>query len=114
MVVSDFSILEGQLQDHLGVSGRRVRFVAQATGFTLQIEHSGLKHTLFTQRRSPRVFKNLTLAAAFLKERGVKRFTVVLEERSAAKEGTKTKAGAKTKLKSKSGESLRTFSFDEE
>lgn len=114
MSVAEFSILEGQLNDHLAASDRRVRFLAQANGFTLQVEHSGLKHTLFTQRRSPRIFKNLTLAAAFLKERGVKRFTVLLEERSAAKEGAKAKAGAKTKLKSKSGERRRTYSFDEE
>ncbi|MBF8802158.1 hypothetical protein [Pseudomonas asiatica] len=95
MTGSDLSILEGQLQDHLGVAERRVRFVAQATGFTLQIGHSGLQHTLFTQRGRPRVFKNLTLAAAFLKDRGVKRFTVVLVQPSAAKKGAKATAVAK-------------------
>ncbi|MDV5385057.1 hypothetical protein [Pseudomonas juntendi] len=109
MAGGDFSILEGQLQDHLGVSGCQVRFVAQATGFTLQIEHSDLQHTLFTQRGSPRVFKNLTLAAGFLKDRGVKRFTVVLVQPRAAK----LKKGAKPKRKLKPVE-RRAFPPDEE
>lgn len=107
MTGRDLSILEGQLHDHLGVSECRVRFVTQATGFTLQIRHSGLQHTLFTQRGSPRVFKNLTLAAAFLKERGVKRFTVMLVQTSASKKGAKATEVGKKKLKRKPAEPRR-------
>ena len=57
-----------------------VRVLAQADGYTLEIEHSDLAHTLHTQRGNPRVFKNLTTVAAFLKDRGVKSFSVILEQ----------------------------------
>lgn len=76
----DFPINERQLQFHLEVAECEVRVLAQADGYTLQVEHSDLAHTLFTQRGNPRVFKNLTTVAAFLKERGVKSFSVMLEQ----------------------------------
>lgn len=103
MARSEAPITEGQLQFHLRIHKRKVRFVAQADGFTLQVEHSDIPHVLFTQRGSPRVFKNLTLAAAFLKDKGVKKFTVILQQRIvdgvAAKGGAESKArgGVKTK-----------------
>lgn len=113
MAFSDIQILEGQLKEHLGVPGRRVRFVAQTTGFTLQIAHSDLRLTLFTQRGSPRVFKNLTLAAAFLKDREVKCFRVVLEQQSSAKKGPKAETVGKKKPKRKPF-GQRAFPPDEE
>lgn len=75
-----FPITERQLQFHLEVADCEVRVLAQPDGYTLQIEHSYLAHTLHTQRGNPRVFKNLTTVAAFLKERGVQRFSVILEQ----------------------------------
>ena len=77
---TDFPSTERQLQFHLEVAKCEVRVLAQADGYTLQVEHSDLAHTLFTQRGNPRVFKNLTTVAAFLKERGVMSFSVILEQ----------------------------------
>ena len=84
MAGTDFPITERQLQFHLEVAGCEVRVLTQADGYTLQIEHSDLAHTLHTQRGNPRVFKNLTTVAAFLKERGVKNFSVILEQNATA------------------------------
>ena len=80
MASTDFPITERQLQFHLEVAECDVRVLAQADGYTLEIEHSDLAHTLHTQRGNPRVFKNLTTVAAFLKDRGVKSFSVILEQ----------------------------------
>ncbi|BAN56646.1 MULTISPECIES: hypothetical protein [Pseudomonas] len=84
MAGTDFPITERQLQFHLEVAECDVRVMAQAGGYSLQVEHSDLAHTLHTQRGNPRVFKNLTTVAAFLKERGVKSFSVMLEQIAAA------------------------------
>ncbi|MFG0324013.1 hypothetical protein ACF8EF_17045 [Pseudomonas sp. zjy_15] len=120
MAEAKLPIVDGQLDFHLKVAKRKVRAVAYEDGFTLQIEHSDLAHTLTTQRGSPRVFKNLTTVATFLKDRGVKRFTVILEQRSsdekAAKSSVKVTAKADTgaKAKSTSRRGDRSLSFDRE
>lgn len=119
MADAEFPIAEGQLHFHLKVLKRKVRAVAQGGGFTLLIEHSDQAHTLHTQRGGPRVFKSLSTVADFLKERGVKRFTVILEQRStdekAAKGGAearvKTGAGT-TKAKRTSSQQGSMLSFD--
>ncbi len=120
MADAELPIVDGQLDFHLKVAKRKVRAVAREGGFTLQIEHSDLAHTLTTQRGSPRVFKNLSTVATFLKDRGVKRFTVILEQRSSDEKAAKSsvKATAKpntgTKAKRTSSRQGRTLSFDKE
>ena len=117
---AEFPITEGQLDFHLQVAKRKVRVVTHEVGFILQIAHSDLVHTLTTQRGSPRVFKNLTTVATFLKTREVKRFTVILEQRSS--DGKVAKSSAKatakpdtgTKAKRTSRRQDKTLSFDRE
>jgi hypothetical protein len=122
MTDEGFPISEGQLQFHLKVAKRKVRVLAQGAGFTLQIKHSDMAYILFTQRGSPRAFKSLTTAATFLKERGVKRFMVILEQRSAAdassgvraESNVRGKSGAKTTSKRKPRQRSGSLSFDQD
>ncbi|WEK29599.1 MAG: hypothetical protein P0Y58_22305 [Candidatus Pseudomonas phytovorans] len=118
----DFPINERQLQFHLEVAECEVRVLAQADGYTLQVGHSDLAHTLFTQRGNPRVFKNLTTVAAFLKERGVKIFSVILEQIAAApasgieaefeKRFVEAMSGAEPPRQRPSRRSMDSFSLD--
>jgi hypothetical protein len=122
MAGKEFPISEGQLQFHLEVAKRKVRVLAKGAGFTLQIKHSDMAYILFTQRGSPRAFKSLTTAATFLKERGVKRFMVILEQRSAAdassvvgaESNARGKSGAKTTSKRKPRLKNGLLSFDQD
>ncbi|WP_445677541.1 hypothetical protein [Pseudomonas putida] len=118
----DFPINERQLQFHLEMAECEVRVLAQADGYILQVEHSDLAHTLFTQRGNPRVFKNLTTVAAFLKERGVKSFSVMLEQIAAApasgieaefeKRFVEAMSGAEPPRQRPSRRSMDSFSLD--
>jgi len=116
MAGADFPITDGQVGFHLKVAKRKVRAVAHGVGFILQIEHSDLVYALYTQRGTPRLFKNLTTVASFLKGRGVKRFTVILEQRSTDEETDKAGAEAATGKQGKRTPSRqsRTLSFDED
>lgn len=80
MAIPETPIAEGQLQFHLERPNRRVRLVQRGNGYTLQIVHTKTTYLLTAQRRHTRVFKNLTLAAEYLKNKGVKKFTVLLEQ----------------------------------
>lgn len=70
-----------QLNDHLAVAGRTVKFIQVEGGFNLAVEHSQGAFVLHAQRNHPRVFKSLTRAAIFLQSRGILRFEVEMLDR---------------------------------
>ncbi|SMS12623.1 hypothetical protein CFBP1590__5037 [Pseudomonas viridiflava] len=80
---------EIHLPFHLSQKNRKVRLVQRDGGYTLVVVHNDTVHLLTAQRGHVRVFKNLTLAAEYLKAKGVKKFMVYLE---VAKEAAERKA----------------------